>query len=207
MSLSSVAHALGANADGKRTDAERKISDADMAQGATETFPRPSCITSTWDAVNCLVKAFEAVQAAAASPRSAEAWLGLPVVWNLRGPDLSCSVQIGTNCTSQQRRVALASLRSSHVGRERRFQVGARKGGVRFEVMFAHSESTRRARSSTSRWYSGGLRPSSFQSREVECPMLKSVSVAFAASLFGHPDGHALHRLLSRRRMVRCSNS
>ena len=53
-------------------------------------------------------------------PRSAEAWLAIPVVWNLRGPDLSCSVQIGTNCTSQQRRVALASLHLRHVGRERR---------------------------------------------------------------------------------------
>ena len=41
-------NALGPHADRKRTDAERKVPDADMAERAAES-PRPSCVTSTWD--------------------------------------------------------------------------------------------------------------------------------------------------------------
>jgi len=55
---------------------------------------------------------------------------------------------------------------------------------VRFNVMFAHYPESNSARRS-SRRYSGGLRSSSFQSREVECSMVKFVRVALMASLLG----------------------
>ena len=68
-----------------------------------------------------------------------------------------------------------------------RFQSGAREGRIlRFDVKFAHFRKSNSARrSSASRRYPGGLRSSSFQSREVECFMVKSARIAFAASLVG----------------------